>query len=122
MSQSTRGERITAAVSALAAVVILGAAVTAQQSRTAPVNPLARLESDLRFQLYLAHRTDGGVLAQRLTELNDALDARDRFYGAMIGATHGEPFRAPNTPALVDPVDHFRRNATGDAFFFEALR
>ena len=78
MSQSTRGERITAAASALAAIVILGAAVTAQQSRTAPVSRLDRLESDLRFQLYLAHRTDGGRLAQRLTELNHTLDAWQR--------------------------------------------
>ena len=51
-----------------------------------------------------------------------AIDARDRFHGAMIGTSHGEPFRAANTPGLVDPVDHFRRNAFGDAHFFEALR
>jgi hypothetical protein len=78
MSQSTRGERITAAVSALAAIIILGAAVTAQQSRTSPVNSLARLESDLRFQLYMAYRTDGGRLSQSVGELNRTLDAWQR--------------------------------------------
>jgi hypothetical protein len=78
MSQPTAGERTTAAVSALAAIIILGAAVTAQQSRTTSVRPLAALESDLRFQLFLAHRTDGGRLAQRLVELNHTLDAWQR--------------------------------------------
>lgn len=52
----------------------------------------------------------------------DALEARDRFYGSMIGTSHGEPFRMANTPGLVDPVDHFRQNPFTEAFAFEALR
>lgn len=52
----------------------------------------------------------------------EAIDARDRHYGSMIGVSHGEPIRAVNTPGLVDPVDHFRRNAFPEAFVFEALR
>ncbi|HLL83254.1 MAG TPA: bacillithiol biosynthesis deacetylase BshB1 [Longimicrobium sp.] len=52
----------------------------------------------------------------------EAIEARDRFYGSMIGATHGEPLRAPNVPGLVDPVAHFRQNPFSEAHFFEALR
>jgi hypothetical protein len=119
MSQSTRGERITAAASALAAIVILGAAVTAQQSRTAPVSRLARLEADLRFQLYLAHRTDGGRLAQRLTELNGTLDAwqqsprtaaDDRLLAEWLQASisrsmPGETGELPATPQFSRPPE-----------------
>lgn len=49
-----------------------------------------------------------------------AIDARDRYYGSMIGATHGEPLRAVATPGLVDPVAHFRANPFADAHAFEA--
>jgi hypothetical protein len=119
MSQSTRGERITAAASALAAIVILGAAVTAQQSRMAPVSQLARLESDLRFQLYLAHHTDGGRLAQRLTELNHTLDAwqrsprtaaDDQLLAEWLAASiqrsmPGESGELPVTPAFSRPPE-----------------
>lgn len=52
----------------------------------------------------------------------EALEARDRYYGAMIGASHGEPLRAPGVPGLVDPVAHFRQNPFTEAHFFEALR
>jgi bacillithiol biosynthesis deacetylase BshB1 len=46
-----------------------------------------------------------------------SLEARDRFYGARIGVSHGEPYVLRETPGLVDPVDHFRRNALGPALF-----
>lgn len=52
----------------------------------------------------------------------DAIDARDRHYGSLIGVAHGEPIRSLNTPGLADPVDHFRRNAFPEAFAFEAIR
>lgn len=51
----------------------------------------------------------------------DAIEARDRFYGSMIGASHGEPLRAPNTLGLVDPLAHFRANPFTEAHAFEAL-
>ena len=52
----------------------------------------------------------------------EALEARDRYYGAMIGVRSGEPLRAPNMLGLVDPIAHFRANPFTEAHFFEALR
>ena len=67
MQSSTTGERVTAVLSTLVAIAILGAAVTAQQSRTPQADRLASLESDLRFQLDLAYRARrrGAALAHR---------------------------------------------------------
>ncbi|MCB9729563.1 MAG: bacillithiol biosynthesis deacetylase BshB1 [Deltaproteobacteria bacterium] len=45
-----------------------------------------------------------------------AWEARDRYYGAMIGVAHGEPFRVHGALALADPVAHFREGS--DALFF----
>jgi LmbE family N-acetylglucosaminyl deacetylase len=50
-----------------------------------------------------------------------AIDARDRYYGSMIGASHGEPLRSPSTPGLVDPVRFFRDNPFPEAHAFEPL-
>lgn len=50
-----------------------------------------------------------------------AIDARDRYYGSMIGTSHGEPLRAVMTPGLVDPVRHFRDNPFANAHAFEPL-
>jgi N-acetylglucosamine malate deacetylase 1 len=47
-----------------------------------------------------------------------SLEARDRFYGARIGVAYGEPYVLRETPGLVDPVDHFRRNAFARPLFF----
>lgn len=52
----------------------------------------------------------------------DAIEARDRFYGSMIGVSHGEPLRMPNVPGLVDPVRHFRENPFTEAHAFEPMR
>ena len=52
----------------------------------------------------------------------DAIEARDRHRGAMIGTTHGEALRMPNTPGIVDPVRFLRENPFGQAHAFEALR
>lgn len=52
----------------------------------------------------------------------DAIDARDRYYGSMIGVSHGEPLLLPNVPGLVDPVRHFRDNPFTEAHAFEPLR
>jgi bacillithiol biosynthesis deacetylase BshB1 len=48
-----------------------------------------------------------------------AIEARDRYYGSMIGTTHGEPLRAAAMPGLVDPVRHFRDNPFANAHAFE---
>ncbi|MBP7147918.1 MAG: bacillithiol biosynthesis deacetylase BshB1 [Acidobacteria bacterium] len=47
-----------------------------------------------------------------------ALEARDRYYGSMIGASHGEPLRCVATPGLVDVVRHFRDNPFEGAHAF----
>lgn len=52
----------------------------------------------------------------------EAIETRDRYYGTMIGTSHGEPLRAPNVPGIVDPVAHFRQNPFSEAHAFEALR
>lgn len=51
----------------------------------------------------------------------EAIDARDRYYGSMIGASHGEPVRSPNVPGLVDPIRQFRDNPFAEAHAFEPL-
>jgi N-acetylglucosamine malate deacetylase 1 len=51
-----------------------------------------------------------------------SLEARDRFYGAQIGVTHGEPYVARETLGLVDPVEHFRRNSFARPLFFPHRR
>jgi bacillithiol biosynthesis deacetylase BshB1 len=50
-----------------------------------------------------------------------AIEARDRYYGSMIGVSHGEPLRATMTPGLVDPLRHFRDNPFAGAHAFEPV-
>lgn len=50
-----------------------------------------------------------------------AIDARDRYYGSMIGVSHGEPLRSPASLGIVDPVRHFRDNPFPEAHAFEPL-
>jgi bacillithiol biosynthesis deacetylase BshB1 len=50
-----------------------------------------------------------------------AIDARDRYYGSMIGTSHGEPLRSPAALGIVDPVRHFRDNPFSEAHAFEPL-
>lgn len=49
-----------------------------------------------------------------------AIEARDRYHGSMIGASHGEPLRSQSTLAIGDPLAHFRENPCGPAQAFEA--
>jgi bacillithiol biosynthesis deacetylase BshB1 len=50
-----------------------------------------------------------------------AIDARDRYYGSMIGQSHGEPLRSPAALGMVDLVRHFRDNPFTEAHAFEPL-
>jgi len=50
-----------------------------------------------------------------------AIEARDRYYGSMIGTSHGEPLRSPAALGLVDPVRHFRDNPFTEAHAFEPV-
>ncbi|RKI73320.1 bacillithiol biosynthesis deacetylase BshB1, partial [Corallococcus sp. AB049A] len=47
-----------------------------------------------------------------------SLEARDRFHGARIGVTHGEPYILREVLGLADPLDHFRRNSFARPLFF----
>ena len=58
------------------------------------------------------------ISSPRATE---AIEARDRYYGSMIGTSHGEPLRSPNVPGLVDPLRQFRDNPFPEAHAFEPL-
>jgi bacillithiol biosynthesis deacetylase BshB1 len=49
-----------------------------------------------------------------------AIETRDRYYGSMIGTSHGEPVRTAMTPGLVDPLRHARDNPFTEAHAFEA--
>lgn len=51
-----------------------------------------------------------------------SLEARDRFYGAQVGVTHGEPYVTREVLGLVDPLEHFRRNAFARPLFFPQRR
>jgi len=74
MDQSTnRSERITAIISTLVAVAILGVGVKAQQSRNAPIDELVHLESDLRFQLKSAFRLNPKQGAHRVKQVDAVL-------------------------------------------------
>ena len=50
------------------------------------------------------------------------IEARDRYYGSMIGRSHGEPLRSPQMLALPDPLQHFREHAVTEAHAYEGLR
>jgi len=51
-----------------------------------------------------------------------SIDARDSFYGAMIGTSHGEPFLILNSVGLADPIEHFRLNPYSEALIFPGSR
>jgi bacillithiol biosynthesis deacetylase BshB1 len=51
-----------------------------------------------------------------------AIDARDRYYGSMIGTSHGEAVRTATTPGLADPVKHFRENHFAGAHAFDQVK
>lgn len=49
----------------------------------------------------------------------DAIEARDRHRGSLIGASHGEALRSASALGIADPVSFFRANPPGDAHAFE---
>lgn len=48
-----------------------------------------------------------------------ALESRDRYYGAMLGTTYGEPYLCRNTLGMKDPLEFFRQNPYTQPHFFE---
>lgn len=51
-----------------------------------------------------------------------SLEARDRFYGAHIGVSHGEPYVMHEALGIADPVTHFRQNAFAPPLVFPERR
>ena len=49
----------------------------------------------------------------------EAIELRDRYYGAMLGVSHGEPYGCEQTLAVADPVAFFREAPPGPPEFFE---
>ena len=47
-----------------------------------------------------------------------AIEARDRYYGSMIGVPAAEPFLSRQLLGIVDPIEHFRRNNYSSALMF----
>ena len=58
------------------------------------------------------------ISSPRATE---AIELRDRYYGTMIGTSHGEPLRSPAALGVVDPIRQFRDNPFTEAHAFEPL-
>jgi bacillithiol biosynthesis deacetylase BshB1 len=54
--------------------------------------------------------------------LQDAIDARDRYHGSMIGTSHGEALRAAGVLGVLDPVALFRQNPLPEPQAFEPSR
>jgi bacillithiol biosynthesis deacetylase BshB1 len=50
-----------------------------------------------------------------------AIEARDRYFGSMIGTPYGEPLRTAAVMGIVDPIRHFRDNPFADAHAFEPV-
>lgn len=74
----------------------------------------------------LTRRSDGGPGDADPTLISSpnaaaAIDARDRYYGSMIGTSHGEPLRSPAALGIVDLVRQFRDNPFSEAHAFEPL-
>jgi hypothetical protein len=113
MHQSTFGERVTAVISTVVAIALLGAAVTAQQSRAPRADYLASLEADLRLQVDLAFRQDGGARRTQVAALEATLQAwRESAqsaddYGLLVewmqsAIQHTMPGRAGKLPPTPD--------------------
>jgi bacillithiol biosynthesis deacetylase BshB1 len=60
-------------------------------------------------------RTPPTLISSPLTL--EAFEARDRYYGAMIGVRAGEPYRVQGILGLRDPVEHFTANPFAGALF-----
>lgn len=47
-----------------------------------------------------------------------AVEAKDRYYGAMIGVEFGEPFYMQNVISIEDPVEYFRKHPSTQTHVF----
>ena len=47
-----------------------------------------------------------------------SLEARDRYFGAMIGVNYAEGFKVRNVLKIDDPISHFRENSNSESLFF----
>lgn len=47
-----------------------------------------------------------------------AIEARDAYYGAMVGTEYGEPYFSQNALSLQDPIEYFRQNPNTHPFLY----
>ncbi|MEQ8209844.1 MAG: hypothetical protein RH917_08425 [Lacipirellulaceae bacterium] len=119
MHDSSTSERITAIVSTLFAIGILGVAVTAQRVNEAPIGDLAQLESELMTQFDIAYRHDTRLLDKRVAQFNEVLrqwdaapatDERDEKLArwireAMARSMPGSKRALPETPEFTSTAN-----------------
>jgi hypothetical protein len=118
MYKLTMSERTTTIVSALVALAILGLGVTAQPTGDPTSGRNEALESDLRFQIAMSWRHDGGTREARDAQLTETLAAwkaspqtegdqqllEKWLRGAIVGTLPGESGEFPPTPAFSEPA------------------
>lgn len=114
LTKSTTSERVTAAVSTIIAVAVLGVAVSAQQSRTSRADQLAQLESEARLQIRLGFRHDQTEHEGRVGQLESVLagwrDAERSEHNDVLLAKWLRDAMARSMPGAVRPF------ATAPAF------
>jgi hypothetical protein len=134
MLRNMTSERATVLTSALVAIAILGAAVTAQPSRSTAGEKLARLESDLRYQLELESRVNRARSEQRIRALDSVMEAWRKsaqsegdyksvvhwLQSAIRASMPGDLGEWPEAPAFrqaaaATPVEHEVRRETVEA-------
>lgn len=81
-----------------------------------------KLEAIRRHASQVSPPPDGAPTLVGSPGALEAIEARDRFHGSRIGASHGEAWRAAQALRIDDPVAFFRANPPGRAHAFEALR
>ena len=73
------------------------------------------------IQCYQSQVTRDGSGPQTLISFPlslSSIDARDRYYGAMIGCMHAEPYLTRQIPRIDDPINHFRESPTKNALLY----
>ncbi len=74
------------------------------------------------YRSQLVPGPDGAKTLVGSGTLLEAIDARDRYHGSMIGTSAGEAWRTARVPGLIDPITHFRQNALPEPHAFESSR
>ncbi len=83
--------------------------------------------AELKLKAILCHRSqvqpgaDGVATLVGSKRVVRAIQARDQYYGSMIGVDYGEPLLAENTLGIADPLKHLDDNPYFEAHAYEGL-